>query len=89
MQLLAVREDERQQQLERDFWGSLLEAGAILARYDGTPGGAADVVRPLLRRLPTTLLIQQEMSQGLGLADTTAGQQVSSTIAWIICRDFE
>ncbi|KAF1999071.1 kinase-like protein [Amniculicola lignicola CBS 123094] len=66
----------------REFWGGMIELGAIALRHDGSRTSAENIVRRILAgQRPGTLQIQQEMvAEGVSLADTSAGQAISEDL---------
>jgi hypothetical protein len=68
---------------EEDFWGFMLKKGSQIMRLkdQNDRSSALAILDTVVRKQTTvTLRIQDEMSQGLGLEQTGAGQQLNHDI---------
>lgn len=77
----SQREGELMQ--EEDFWGFMLKKGSQIMRLkdQNDRSSALAILDTVVRKQTTvTLRIQDEMSQGLGLEQTGAGQQLNHDI---------
>jgi len=64
-----------------NFWGDIRNDGAMVRRFDNTPGGALALVNELLQMSPFTLQIQTEIVvQRKALIDTDAGQSINEAL---------
>jgi hypothetical protein len=73
----AKREDELKQ---TKFFGHLLEAGAQMTRHDSECTSALAIMAPLIGRTPIPLQIQEEVRNGVPIADTAAGSVLTQYV---------
>jgi len=68
---------ERELASKEKFFKPALERGAVMLRHDGSQASAHTILRHLVGREPSTLLVQDEMvNQEKDLAHTTAGADI-------------
>ena len=79
------REDELKS--EDTLFKPLIDAGAQLVRHDLGSESARRIIETLLGNTPKELLIQTELSNGISLARTSAGAELSADLDHIVERD--
>jgi hypothetical protein len=64
----------READLKKNYWADMLAEGCTTARFDNTYESAWNIVASIIQRnSSTSLLIQQELTAGVPLANTGAG----------------
>ncbi|KAF2210299.1 hypothetical protein CERZMDRAFT_91209 [Cercospora zeae-maydis SCOH1-5] len=73
---------QRKKELEHNFWKDLLDEGAKIARVTNQSGEEArSLVRAVMKNRPTSTVLQDELHNGLSLAQTEAGREIKLEIA--------
>lgn len=65
----------------------LVDAGARVVRHDLGSESASRIIETLLENVPKELLIQTELSNGISLAKTSAGAELSADLDQFVERD--
>lgn len=71
---------QREAQLRSDFWNEMIISGATTVRHDGTTPSAHAIIDRFLNLGTVDLQIQQELTQGWALIQTTAGVEVNAQL---------
>lgn len=72
-----AKRNERQLKEDPQFWQPLIEMGSSVDRFDDSRSSALKIILRLVRMMPATLQIQDELvNQSLAIAETTAGSTV-------------
>jgi hypothetical protein len=67
----------REQQLKQEFWKDMIDGGATIARIEtNTNFEGLNLVRNMLRNTPKATRLQQQLNDGVSLAQTDAGEEI-------------
>lgn len=74
-------EHEKKLKSTPEFWGSMIECGAMVRRNDGNYGDWVEILSTLVSKPETTLDIQRQLfDEGKPLRDTAAGSFIYSNL---------
>jgi hypothetical protein len=70
----------REEQLKKDYWSDMIDKGSTVARISNDPQDAIKLVKKFLGRKTMVLKLQEELSRGKKLVQTTAGAAIQEDI---------
>ena len=73
--------ESRELVLKDDFWKSLVDSGASIARHDDTSTSAKGILRRFLNIKKINIDLQMELSEGAQIKDTAAGRELNKEFA--------
>lgn len=79
--------ENRERELQDDFWREMLRKGSSLARHDNTPASAQKIVAKLLENAGISLKAQIEMvDEGKSYEQTSAAKEVQAELERLIAK---